>query len=398
MNLKYCFILILCLYLKGGAQKIKPLTVGDTMPGIEIKNILNYPALQSNFSAFKNDLVILDFLATTCLGCIEALPRLDSLQKEYGNKIHIILVSDEKKERVANFLQKNVLGRQCHLPIITADNIFGKFFPHTFIPHEVWIKNNVVKAFTKSGYVKKKNIQQVLDGEAINWPVKNDMPPYDYSNSLLPADRQHNFNFIVTPHIKDAAYKYTLLTDTVGKSVRTRIFNLPVISLYLRSYGLESFPASFIALDVTDTIHFIYDKNNKEWGRLYTYCYENLLPLHTSKKTIGESIRNDLNNYFGLKGRMEKRKILCNVLVKNVAAHASYSAGNYSVTSLLTSLNSRNFKTPYINESGYTGKVPVELSVNNLYDEQTLKEALLRQGIAIIPAQREVTVFVLTEK
>ena len=107
MNLKYCLTGILCLFLKSDAQ-IKPLTIGDKVPDVTIKNIYNYPALQSNLSAFNNKLLILDFMATTCTGCIKLLPHLDSLQKEFGDQIQIFLISYEKRERVINFIKKNI--------------------------------------------------------------------------------------------------------------------------------------------------------------------------------------------------------------------------------------------------------------------------------------------------
>lgn len=397
MKLKYCLTGILCIYLKCFSQEIKPLTIGDKVPDALIKNIYNYPALQSKFPAFKNELIILDFMATTCLGCIHILPHLDSLQKEYGNKVRIILISYEKKERVGTFLQKNIIGREIHLPIVTNDTLLSKYFPHTLLSHEVWIKDNVVKAITKSSYVKRENIEAVLTNKAINWPVKNDMPLYDYSKSLLAAGQQKDLNSIITPFIKDASYKHSMIIDTIGKSVRTRMFNLPVVQMYLRTYGLDVFLPSFIILDVADTKHFIYDKNDKDWRKQNTYCYENFLPLRMDKKTRAEKMRSDLDNYLGLHSSIERRKILCNVITRNNVP-ATFVAHNYSLHAIVSSLNSRYNSIPFLNESGYNGEIFLDPSINILTEENKVREILMKQGFNIMQATREVTVFVIREK
>lgn len=53
-----------CIYCN--AQKIpkRELTIGDTLPDVEINNIVNYKAKSVKASDFKGKLLILDFWAT----------------------------------------------------------------------------------------------------------------------------------------------------------------------------------------------------------------------------------------------------------------------------------------------------------------------------------------------
>jgi thiol-disulfide isomerase/thioredoxin len=182
MKMIYCLTGILCLFLKSNAQEIKPLTIGDKVPDAVIKNIYNYPALQSSISAFNNKLLILNFMATNCISCLKALPRFASLQNEYGDKIQIVLVTNQSAEKIKTFLR---LRPEVKLPIVSGDSVLSKLFPHTFISHEVWIKEGVVKAITYADYVNKTNIETILSDKKINWPVKRDMAEFDYSKPLL---------------------------------------------------------------------------------------------------------------------------------------------------------------------------------------------------------------------
>ncbi len=61
--------------------------------------------------------------------------------KKFGNRIQIVVVSAEDKERVKRFLQTNKIAAKTILPVITADTMLNALFPHTALPHEVWIND-----------------------------------------------------------------------------------------------------------------------------------------------------------------------------------------------------------------------------------------------------------------
>ena len=83
------------LPILSGAQSppIKALTIGDTVPDITITNVYNYPASTIHLSDLKGKLVILDFWSTWCGACIEAFPKMEKLQKEFGDQLQVILVN-----------------------------------------------------------------------------------------------------------------------------------------------------------------------------------------------------------------------------------------------------------------------------------------------------------------
>lgn len=385
MKLQYCLTGILLLSLKVCSQT-PPLSIDDKMPAVKINSILNHPVSSTSFSAFNNKLVILDFMTTTCTGCLKALPKMDALQKKYKGSMQVIIVTPEPAEKIKKFLLKHSYD----LPVVVRDTVLSGLFPHTFIPHEVWIHKGKVKAITNSGKVTAENIEAMLSDKKINWTVKNDLPPYDHSKPLL-ADTAARYYSLFTSYKEGASAKNISVTDSLRNNQRITMFNLSVLSLYFRSYGRKVFPESFIIFE-TDPSSFIYTKNDPQWRKKHTYCYEQLYPLDQTESQAGERMRRDLDHFFSLNGRFEKRTITCNIIVKDTVAITGRSPANTTVNNLVAQLNTRYRETPFINESGSDADVYIDALASSLTDPS----ALLRgQGFTIIPAQREVEVFVL---
>lgn len=74
------------------------------------------------------------FFSTWCGSCVEALPKLDSLQKQSGNKVQIMVVDYERPDIVRTFWAKNPTGRLSSLPFIIADSLLSSYFPHRIVP------------------------------------------------------------------------------------------------------------------------------------------------------------------------------------------------------------------------------------------------------------------------
>ncbi|WP_353197686.1 thioredoxin domain-containing protein, partial [Parapedobacter defluvii] len=104
------FFLILFGFLtvKGVAQTaaVKPLSVGDPVPELSVGTVINNNGDSIlNLADNNKQIIILDFFDTYCSTCIEAMPKLDSLQKAMGDKIKIYLVTYQPKETMVNFFK-----------------------------------------------------------------------------------------------------------------------------------------------------------------------------------------------------------------------------------------------------------------------------------------------------
>src|SRR3569623_31768 len=94
--MKYMIGLVAMLLplLSGAQSQVKALHIGDTVPNVTLTNVYNYPSSTIQLSDLKGKLVILDFWAVWCTGCVQAVPKLDFLEKHFKKKLQVILVNE----------------------------------------------------------------------------------------------------------------------------------------------------------------------------------------------------------------------------------------------------------------------------------------------------------------
>ncbi|RZJ92629.1 TlpA family protein disulfide reductase [Pedobacter psychrodurus] len=117
---------------------------------------------------FKGKILILDFWATWCGGCLAEFPKLSKIQQKFDSSIQIILVNCENTgdtvEKIKTFHNKRTdlfPGRS--LPGVVMDKFLMRSFPHRFIPHYVWIdQSGKILAFSNSTMVNEAVIQQMI--------------------------------------------------------------------------------------------------------------------------------------------------------------------------------------------------------------------------------------------
>src|SRR5690348_12795028 len=114
-------------------DSIHTLTIGETIPDIEITNILNYPAKTAWLHDFKGKLVIIDFWGSWCGGCIRLFPLLDTIQRKFKDKLIVFAVTAEDKEKIIPFLAKRKISNNVSFPIVTNDTLLGRLFPHYYV-------------------------------------------------------------------------------------------------------------------------------------------------------------------------------------------------------------------------------------------------------------------------
>lgn len=175
------------LPLLSGAQAplIKALSIGDTVPDITITNLINYKTTSAKLSDFKGRLILLDFWAVWCSGCIQGLPRLDSLQREFQDQLQVMMINDqgerssiENEKKVKAFFSnwKIKSNGSFTLPSsLKRIDTLEQLFAHIFIPHYVWIgPQGKVIAITSAEEITRENIEAVLKGTPEKMPLKSD--------------------------------------------------------------------------------------------------------------------------------------------------------------------------------------------------------------------------------
>lgn len=264
----FSVLAILWLYLNPVSAQV--LDVGDTIPATPFSFVQ------------PGRVTILDFMATTCSGCVEALGRMDTLQQQFGGRLHVIPVTFEDSARVNSFLAHNHIGKRIRLPFIIGDTVLTGYFPHAEISHVIWIgADRVVKAITYSQYVKYDNLLDILSNKPVHWPVKRD-------GFMEGVDTIKLFSAFM--HFQPAQNVTASLTiDSAKGLVFVRFSNLRVLDLAKQVFGCLDLPASHVLFRVKDLSRYVYDKSKDyqdQFDLANRYCYTAVLPLSNWREKV----------------------------------------------------------------------------------------------------------------
>ncbi|HEU5054504.1 MAG TPA: TlpA disulfide reductase family protein [Hanamia sp.] len=368
MKVIYCLMIFLWPLVSSG-QKIKPMAIGDKVPDVCFENLFNYNNASVQLSTLGNKLVLLDFMTTGCVSCIRALPRLDSLQRKYKDGLQVFLVTPESAESVKNFLKRKYMAGM-ELPVMAADTTLSQLFPHTYISHEVLIKNQKVLAITYPEYIVEKNVKAIIQNLQVNLPIKRDITAFQYDQPFLhinelvvpalsyPTSISYS---AVTAYMDNVPSRYKEVKDSLRKVISISMINLPLIDLYRKAFSVPHLAPAFILLSTHNRERFIYSKQlgyYKEWLQKNTFCYQGVFPMNRPSSSIQKKIISDLDFYLGLHATLKSDTVNCWVIKKlpgkttvNKKPVNGDPESNASIDDILFFLNKDFGNTPVINES-----------------------------------------------
>ncbi|WP_342328709.1 redoxin domain-containing protein [Pedobacter sp. FW305-3-2-15-E-R2A2] len=419
------------------------LNIGDQLPDFEIPVIINGTKRSMRSSAFKDQLLIIDFWSIYCSGCIAAMPKMDSLQKHFGDKIKILPVTYEAETLVTNFWKKNRNTKNLGLSSVVEDKIFSSYFRHQTIPHEAWIYQGKVIAITTEQYVDKTNIQKVLNGELIKWPIKNDFYVFDGSKEPLfkvnttQVNPSSIINYAAISGYKEQVNSEGLsggsgvVRDPNEKKVRVFFLNQAIFTSYELNWRNIINPTTLvrpsaaitpnqIVWQVTDRSRYKYEFKTDyqaNWIRKNGICFESLNPdTGQTQAEISRSIVKNLNYLLGLDVRWEKRKEKILVLIRTTDKDKLKSKtvltdykdqfkveGNIqrfrstNLTSVVYKLNEQE-QNPYVfDETGYKNEVDLDLNIHSWTDIASIRKALQAYDLDLKEEERLVDKFVFAE-
>jgi thiol-disulfide isomerase/thioredoxin len=413
---------------------IKPLTVGDKVPDIEIENIINFPTTKARLSDFKNKVVIIDFWGTTCTSCILALPKIDSLQKIFRENLQVLTVTNyDTKDKVEKTLQRYKKTKNSSLPVVLNNDLLKQYFPHEIISHVVWIDGNgIVKAITGTEYVTAINIQKVVAGEDISWPVKKDVFRFDYDKPFVDFAQQTDrpapfYSSALTGHMEGVDATDRLLIDSNKQTITENHFNYTLLQLCDRVVQ-QQIPYYFltskvVVLQVKDPGRYIRaDEFLATWEKKNTYCYSITLPLTIPEKERQQLVTKDIAHWLNvlqIDVNIEKRTVHCLKLInlqKDIAllqSKGGQSENSFDEDGAIKKLKNGSFSslTEYFNYNVQgipwvldetnipkSSKIDLELHLRSFQDIPALRKELQRYGLDLIEAQAEMDVCIISEK
>lgn len=403
-----------------------PLTIGDKVPNLTIGyNIATNKKIK--LYDIKASLILLDFFNTGCVGCIHDMKHLDSLQQNFSPRVKILSISDEQTQQLKTGVNRFKLLPSA-LTIIKEDSNFQKFFPRNGVPHHVWIDSSFhVRYITISTNATTQNFTSFLSGVQLPLVYKYELPGFDETQPLWLEgngrlyDHLQYYSYIMK---KIHGYNGSSLHHFASKANNTAGFtavNQSLLSLIKAAWG--RFPGQIfdnnnrIALEVKDSSVFLAppDPNEFEnWLEKNSYCYELRMP-YSKDHEVFPNMQQDILRFFDYDIRIEKRKRLCLVLVRTSQLDKIKSKGfvkrqqnhnsdsiilNHStLNNFVLSLNryNTNLITPFLDETGYTDNVYMELG-SSLTDINKLRLELNKYDLDLVEKNRMIEMLIISDK
>lgn len=415
-----------------------PVKIGEQVPDIKFRNVVNWPNTEAKLSDFKGKLIILDFWATWCAPCIASIPKLDSLQQHFGDKLMVMQVTYEDSTMVQKFRKANAKLKHSKLPSATEDRTLSKLFPYVMVPHIVLIDSDGA-LFTTTHYdeITKENLQAILDKKKIKLKSKSDRINTDYNKPLLfggldsihPLDiSELHYSSMLTKQI-DGLRGQSGGPNNYDQYSKVLCTNLSIEQLYLTAFSQKGKP--FIGPDNPDfNLHFssriIWNVNDTtlhkgNWNALPKFCYELVAPKADSA-SLQQWMINDLNRYFGnlydIEARIVNKRVNCLVLARTSKTKNWLSSGGvdkeWEINKDTEKIRVKNYRIndflfhwmyfivplyplPILNETGIIGLIDIDLNADptNIY---SMNKALAQYGLAFKKAKRKVKMVLIENR
>lgn len=426
---KFCLLPGLLFFYTSFAQPGK-LNTGDVMPQLHLENVLNYKSPSLSFADFKDKYIILDFWNHSCIPCIAALPKLDSLQRRFDDAIQIVLVNKESSDSTLRFFAKHKKWKMPQLPFITGDRQLHDLFPAEGYPYHVWINKQGIISNISGGYnTTAEHIADFITGKDI--ALKNPTHKKDMIENYLNEKR---LKYLYTSSIISLCSDYWDPGSVNGESLRNgSLIRLArncssVLELFRSAFaenGKYNFYADYSLLfDVKDTYPYILpsDKNKyDDWFQKHAYSYELILPA-TKAADRFKIMQEDLQRHFNLKAEVKMKKVQSVVLrrlyfpVRDPAEQqnknetfifesdkeeAFYHFLNYPMEKLADQIMVwTSYSYPFFNECRDTGRIDISIREKSIdpLNIDCLVEDLQKQGLTITLEEREIPVLYISEK
>jgi thiol-disulfide isomerase/thioredoxin len=426
-------ILVVCLYLKGDGQfkvdQSRAIKIGEYCPDL-VLNVENFPTKQLQLSKLGKKLVIIDFWSTWCKSCILSFPKIDSMQREMKDDIQIILVTYQSKSTIDSFFKVRKKIKRPDVIMMTDDTLLLKLFPYYGLPHYVWLDTQrKVVAITDGYNMVRGSVQQFLKEGSIDLYEKKIGQRVRNDNSFL-GSRDTGF-------IKNVKY-FSYLMNAVdslegnrssrvnGSKTNNRFFinrasiNDLIYTAYRRTGGNAPVQRN-IFYEISDISRYIEPRDyriREEWKKKNLYLYDLLVPAERADD-IYKIMMEDLERYFNLEIRMEKRKFQCWVLVETDSLKRYVTKGektNYSkmIGDSLRSMTNvpywvlNNILEIMFDEAGkhfansveYTGNIDfiIHSDLKDGLDINMLRNDLRKYGLDVVEKEWLKEVLVVREK
>ncbi|WP_293928323.1 TlpA family protein disulfide reductase [Sphingobacterium sp. UBA6320] len=379
---------------KDTAQKI--VQIGEKVPSDALGKTLDGKSI-GTVKQLPEELVILDFMDTSCSSCIATLPRLNKLEEENKGRLKIISISGEKESRAAAFRAHNEVFKANKLDYVVEDKLWSTYFPHQTVSHMVWVYKGKVIAITYSEFVDQAMVNKVFENGAIELPVKDDYLVFDYGIPLIKSQKG-KYSFL-TGYIEGAYPKFSQEVDSVHREVREYIVNAGIIPAFLSCYGRVSeipyMKDSRIMIERSDKERFLFKEERSRyqeiWRRNYGISYEANFDLELDEKERALAMIRDLELKLGVRTAIELKTVKCWVIKDEGKDIGKPDDNGQTIDDFAFMLDLNADRPPIINESKNLNKY----AFKGFSDFTEMQRSLKEFGFILVEEEKEIPCFVI---
>ncbi len=304
----------------------KTIRLGETLPEAFYQTIHQAVYAKTGQPAtlrladYRNKLIILDFWATWCKPCIYSLTKLDSIQSGMNSPGFVVIpVTYQRYSEVSEALKRH----QWNMRSVIADTVLAQIFPHSGIPHQVWIKDGKVLTIPQPMLVTAGQIQNAVKGDPVNIPLNIQDRVLDPSRPLFVNGNGETGLYFKRPDAVIVRYlpDYRAEPLTYLRKADTTILyccNLFITHLFYQAFQKEIFPnfnyTDGIVWEVSDeTLNKfvrlptsslgkdpVSDSLRRVWISRNSYGYSLRYPHPVDERGARRLMQQDLNEFFGI--------------------------------------------------------------------------------------------------
>ncbi|MEZ2337303.1 MULTISPECIES: TlpA family protein disulfide reductase [unclassified Mucilaginibacter] len=441
--LKITLLLLLaagsCSEVRSQEKGTQEIHIGEHVPDITLRGFYGDTLKKVKLSElYRNKLLLLDFWGTWCAGCLEEMPRLIELKKEFGDQLQIVAVGYESYQKIDRlFKRRPDLNSKAYLTLTSDSILTRRLFPHKLLPHIVWIdQTGKVTMISEGTDVTSSNIRNALSNRPIAASIKQDKMNLGTSSITEPfhiMDTSFQSRSIFTRAVKGMlSFDAFLGNDAKEPRKFNRIFmgNLTIRDLYWNAvighwYSAQNY--SRLIFEVKDSLKYMLPQlapisfrnssytSFSAWADANSYCYDLKLPYRVADTILQKYMIADLNRYLNINGRYERRNMDCYVLKlarqpanqssqgqANTLPDNANKSSNYqpiNIQQLTELLNHRIGYGTIINESGISlSKIfNVNVQIKKGLTPEQINAVINPLGFSLEAGKRIIPVFVISE-
>ena len=412
---------LLCHFFKVEAQiryTTEALKVGDTIPDVILKNVINYNSPSIRLSDHKDKLIIVDFWGTTCVPCIQHLPIIYKLQKEFANQVFFLPVDIDTKYDPPAKIEKFFAQRKkaFDLPSVVMDTVMKNLFHPQYLGLYVWIKNEKVFQYTDAEAITSDNISKALSTDSLSLR-QIDITVNDYEKPLFDDQRgklpliyyTRSMLFPYTPSLNGAGWQ----TDSTGKVYRVSFINIDPYSLLLAANPAFAHFNERVKNLTGHADLYPADFDTDSARKKNSFCYEAIFPAVSRVKAV-RYIKEDIARYFPYLldsalvtdscwvlslSKTKKLKVSNSLKTGSTNIYDKLGLANYFYNKRVSELRmelEHQLKMPVLDETGYKNNIWVDLPAD-LTKIELLQQSFAKQGFDLSKKVRPVQYLVIKE-